>query len=522
MAALQNCPATACLLRTELQAPLSALLTYEQANTSSLQRALNPEQLFLQSFFQTLLDAGCTLPSKPKALHAFLRIASQGLPFNELCTILQTQMLDRLTYQQLQSLPYQHLRNLQVLVEVYAIGSLKLSPLDVPLVVDLFSCFYPHELREKQMSQLILTFFRNVWPAFIQKFEPLVPQARELLTAHPEKVKKWLLVWKNHHLKLVPDLAASAENKHPYYQMDFETIIRYVPAHLWFNDGLPYGDNVRAFGFDTPGFIHLASGGSIRKGADHRPYTRRMAKILMELPFDFDTTGLDMYIYAFTRSLGASEQLSSRLQSFIRHPDNTKRLQEELDNWQPIVQRLNVPEFEQLSDEYAATILGYVYHCIRDQPGFNQRKASLNQLRNETNAYQYRIRQRLAERLEKEREKQERSAKNWASFTKIKGMDVKVAASHFRIHQLLSTSELQQEGRVMQHCVGGYGHKCQSGLSTIWSLRECKDGNWKSQVTIEIINNRIVQASAKNNARPAPEHTQLIRSWARRENIQLA
>jgi hypothetical protein len=94
----------------------------------------------------------------------------------------------------------------------------------------------------------------------------------------------------------------------------------------------------------------------------------------------------------------------------------------------------------------------------------------------------------------------------------------------YRIVQLTTSRELQEEGNALGHCVAGYNYSCASGTSAIWSLRICKakyvEGvgmteTMERKVTIELSsNNKIIQARGTYNRLPAQNEDACIRRWA--------
>ena len=91
----------------------------------------------------------------------------------------------------------------------------------------------------------------------------------------------------------------------------------------------------------------------------------------------------------------------------------------------------------------------------------------------------------------------------------------------YYIIQLTSMQELYAEGRVMRHCVGGYGWKCLQEGTSIWSLRKKSKETSKSLVTIEVSkNHHIVQAKRKFNGQPDKFEWNLIRKWAELANLK--
>tara|TARA_Y100000310_G_scaffold180635_1_gene180540 strand:+ start:3122 stop:4627 length:1506 start_codon:yes stop_codon:yes gene_type:complete len=83
------------------------------------------------------------------------------------------------------------------------------------------------------------------------------------------------------------------------------------------------------------------------------------------------------------------------------------------------------------------------------------------------------------------------------------------------IQKVMSENDLQREGYLMEHCVGGYCKYVESGESVIYSLR---DPNNKPHVTIETNNyNSIRQIQGKSNSEPKDIYKAMIREWFQSE-----
>ena len=108
------------------------------------------------------------------------------------------------------------------------------------------------------------------------------------------------------------------------------------------------------------------------------------------------------------------------------------------------------------------------------------------------------------------------------------------AGRYWSIVELLNSGELRQEGDTMRHCVGHYDRRCQSGGTSIWSVR-CLGLEAAYPVpilTIEMRNTgrEIVQARGKCNLNAmSPNAGSLLRAaarrviaWAKRENLAIA
>ena len=87
------------------------------------------------------------------------------------------------------------------------------------------------------------------------------------------------------------------------------------------------------------------------------------------------------------------------------------------------------------------------------------------------------------------------------------------------IRELLSSSELVREGKVMGHCVGegGYANACYDGESTIWSL-SCDQDNLLT-IEVEVEENNITEMRGYENRLPTPQELNVVRIWALQNRI---
>ena len=86
----------------------------------------------------------------------------------------------------------------------------------------------------------------------------------------------------------------------------------------------------------------------------------------------------------------------------------------------------------------------------------------------------------------------------------------------YTITELLSTCELDEEGRMMGHCVGSYASSCVSGRISIWSLKKVAPTEEATRLlTLEVSNQdrQIVQARRVANGLPVPEEMQILKRW---------
>ncbi len=93
-----------------------------------------------------------------------------------------------------------------------------------------------------------------------------------------------------------------------------------------------------------------------------------------------------------------------------------------------------------------------------------------------------------------------------------KGENVKV----YVIKELLSSRDLNEEGRAMGHCVGSYARSCGSGRVSIWVLRVVDYfGHETRLLTLEVVNQerQIVQARQKYNKMPDARELSILKRW---------
>jgi hypothetical protein len=87
----------------------------------------------------------------------------------------------------------------------------------------------------------------------------------------------------------------------------------------------------------------------------------------------------------------------------------------------------------------------------------------------------------------------------------------------FTIAELLSSRELDEEGRAMGHCVGTYAQSCAPGRVSIWTLKLADAwGEETRLLTLEVCNanRQVVQARRKYNMTPGPRELAILRRWA--------
>lgn len=96
---------------------------------------------------------------------------------------------------------------------------------------------------------------------------------------------------------------------------------------------------------------------------------------------------------------------------------------------------------------------------------------------------------------------------------------------HWRLEELLHSSELRDEGHALRHCVASYEWRCHRGISSIWSLRR-QSGERPAEprytVEVERQTRRIVQIRGHCNRRADGLPRRLIGQWAHIQQLALA
>jgi PcfJ-like protein len=86
----------------------------------------------------------------------------------------------------------------------------------------------------------------------------------------------------------------------------------------------------------------------------------------------------------------------------------------------------------------------------------------------------------------------------------------------YEVVELLTSQELMEEGQAMRHCVASYTSDCESGRTSIWSLRKwIESGRFIRLATVEVRNNQrfIVQVRGHLNSRPAKDELAMLGRW---------
>jgi hypothetical protein len=89
------------------------------------------------------------------------------------------------------------------------------------------------------------------------------------------------------------------------------------------------------------------------------------------------------------------------------------------------------------------------------------------------------------------------------------------AARLFSVTELLTSTDLEQEGQALEHCVASYVPVCLSGEFSIWSLAVDTRGAVQRLLTLQVHNpqRQIIEARGKHNRQPTFEEWFVLAQW---------
>ena len=86
----------------------------------------------------------------------------------------------------------------------------------------------------------------------------------------------------------------------------------------------------------------------------------------------------------------------------------------------------------------------------------------------------------------------------------------------YTFEEITTGKALAEESDVMKHCVFSYLSDCLARYSSIWSMKKAEGHEFKHYLTIEVVDQEVVQVSGKRNAKPKPGDMRVITEWAER------
>lgn len=188
------------------------------------------------------------------------------------------------------------------------------------------------------------------------------------------------------------------------------------------------------------------------------------------------------------------------LEKFVRYDENTNDLEE-------ISQYISLNRFIKYSKIHRGKVATYLY---KDYLRFA--KLLGFDLKNNKYAFPKNLKEEH-DKLEKQYKIQSEKIIKKAIIKRGKELLVnKYKNNKFIILPACSLKELQDESKQQNNCVRTYAEKYARGNCDIYFMRE-KNKPKKSLVTVEVINNKIVQSRIKNNSEPNEKQINFLQKW---------
>ena len=102
--------------------------------------------------------------------------------------------------------------------------------------------------------------------------------------------------------------------------------------------------------------------------------------------------------------------------------------------------------------------------------------------------------------------------RRWTHVPDISDTAIQIGEKSYVIRQLLSTEEIEEEGRVLNHCVFSYAKDCYEKKTSIWSMSEEQSGKL---LTIEVAlpEKHVRQCKGAENRDPTDSELAVIQKW---------
>ena len=317
--------------------------------------------------------------------------------------------------------------------------------------------------------------------------------------AKPIYFKYWLLLWMHsrypHLTKLLYKATDLAGFSH-LSNIEPTQVIRYLPRFMLWNLGPILDSKRRAYIA-----MKLAEGQNIRKINGLKvSFSKKMAHHFTNAPKELTLRDAIWYglVYGFNGNKNLFEVCRSSFGNQYRDLSFIRGIL-------PFLSQFN------LEEEELRQLIGYLRHCKQENDTFSIKGWTLNSLRRRALAYYDDLAQ-----IRRGSYAYNVSAETTWLGASYKPWEEEEDGNSLKIIQITTYKGLLQEGQTLQHCVGSYVGKCLSGEVSIWSLRL----NGHPVVTIEITEKgKIIQAQSRLNSTPKQKYKEIIREWAKRENL---
>jgi hypothetical protein len=272
-------------------------------------------------------------------------------------------------------------------------------------------------------------------------------------------------------------------------------------------------------------FIHLGAGGNLRTAPGLPfPLTKMMAHHALLAPDG--TPIISALRWGQVRALGGSERLARAIiNSLLRD------VQEDEPFWLSVVQFFAANPM--LDTRHVVPIVDWIHHqrfvaeprrivngvaCGGGiaQPGLSMKGRTVESILRQVECWHRELNRATIH-----------SSTAWlpcgvAGYERVEGSEG--SQTIVRIDEILTSADLQQEGRAMHHCVASYARSCALGRSAIYSLKVDSGSGYERRLTIQldVASKRIVQARGRCNALPLARDQRYLRNWATAAGLAVA
>jgi hypothetical protein len=112
----------------------------------------------------------------------------------------------------------------------------------------------------------------------------------------------------------------------------------------------------------------------------------------------------------------------------------------------------------------------------------------------------------------------ERISATWSAKNDDKTI-IKHNNEKYAFNEITSGQELLKESSEMKHCVFSYINHCIAGYTAIWSMKRKIKSTYKSYITIEVNDKKIIQVAGKRNRLVNRKDVEIISAWAEKMNF---
>ncbi len=257
-------------------------------------------------------------------------------------------------------------------------------------------------------------------------------------------------------------------------------------------------------------FIYLGNGGSMKEVKFRVQLTKKMQHYFLQAPEGFRVT--QAVRWAQVCGLGGDYLLAHRVAYSPLGYDDRRRDENLWEDFVRILVQGGMFNLDKLTE-----LIDYVRTCTQQNQEYSLKGRTLQSLLRQSNEWHHQM-----ARIKSVKQVVTWQGVNWEPFTVVEGNGENPTA--YKMVELLSNKELNEEGQRMHHCVASYAEDCLYGKTRIFSLRCYRFGMEERLATIELDlrNRRIVQAKYRYNQRISDKAQHLLLQWADQQKLVLS